>query len=109
MTRCEAIRWQDRLFPTTNWTKGTGTPGDNFCTWGHRPTLCEICLDLRMSCNGASDPWGRGWLAEVRDMLKARAETWDDDLRDCAMDAAVKMMVLEAVKIADAELASDPA
>ena len=45
--------------------------------WHHRPTLLEICLAVRMSLNGSSEPYpGEDWLKEVRDMLSLRLDAW---------------------------------
>ena len=95
MTRTEACVWQGQLFPDA---RGQG------CAV-YLPT---ICLDLRMSLIGADDAWNTEFLCGVRDMLQARLDTWHPsvggDNIDHVMDAAVQIMVVEAIRIASEEL-----
>ncbi len=69
------------------------------------PTLPTICLDLRASITGASDPWGSRVLSEVVAMLEARAAQWDHGRTD-EMDVAVLRMVREAAWMGKSELAA---
>lgn len=105
MTRTEAVEWQERLFPRRRKRilNDDGTPTNQ--EEDLPVTLCEICLSLKASCNGAADPWDDEFLRDTMGMLKARAETWAQHgkHRD-VMDAAVLQMVCEAARIASAEL-----
>ena len=88
MTRAEAVRWQEHLFPRTN------SPA---------MTLPEICLDVRASVNGSADPWQTETLQPVVSMLQARLDTWLEP--SSAMDEHVRGMVAQAVVLGLAELA----
>jgi hypothetical protein len=109
MTRTEACIWQEKLFPRGLWRKyqdvETPDPGNIFRSIP--PTLCEIAIDVRASCSGASDPWKTELLQEVRDMLQARLDTWHNaSMADFDFDHAVMVMVEEAIRIANEELKS---
>lgn len=69
----------------------------------HTPALPEICLDLRMSTNGAADPWPTPLLREAVAMLRAREASWSQPSDD--MDGAVLVMVRAAITLGAAELA----
>lgn len=86
--RRAAIGEQDRLFPEVD---------------HHRPTLPQICMDLRMSTNGAADPWDTPRLREVVAMLRAREDSWDHPSDD--MDAGALVMLRAAINLGKAELA----
>lgn len=81
--------WQAELFPPQS---GRG--------W--HPTLCDICLDLRASFSGQSDPWPVARLREVTAMLEERLLAWTP-CRDTT-DALVLAMVHEAIRSANLEL-----
>jgi len=90
VTRSDALKMQARLFPAAK----------TVCSV--EPTLPEIVLSVRMAISGAADPWPREQLAEVREMLKARLETWaasEDDI-----DKGVRSMVSGVVTMLDGEL-----
>jgi hypothetical protein len=58
------------------------------------PTLPDICLQLVDSIKGASDPWEIDFIVQVKDMLKARVETWWHHVADwSSVDDAVKNLV----------------
>ena len=82
MTRTVAIAWQARLFPTVALQE---------C----RPTLPDICLNLRASLNGAADPWPDEELRDVVLMLQARLDTWGTP--SDALDAHVRGMMQQAI------------
>ena len=65
-------------------------------------TLPEICMDLRMACNGAADPWEREFLESVVKMLKMRDEQWSGPTD--SMDAGVRQMLQAAIFIGSCEL-----
>lgn len=67
------------------------------------PTLPTICLDLRASLTGQSDPWSNKALGEVVDMLRGRVDEWDYSQAD-EMDLAVLRMVSEAMWMGQNEL-----
>lgn len=103
MTRACAIAEQERLFPTSIWERVEAV--NRLAHLTHRPTLPEICLDLRASLNGAADPWPAAVLAEVVGMLQTRLDTWADPTD--AIDAHVRGMVRQAVwlgRAAEAEM-----
>lgn len=97
MTHDEAIAWQARLFPAVKWTHEDENVIEGY---EHRPTLPEICLDLRRSLNGAADPWPAEFLSDVVAMLQARLATWETPTD--AMDAHVRGMVWQAIFLATA-------
>lgn len=106
--RTQALMWQEKLFPRRRKRilddEGKPTNQEEIIP----PTLCEICLNLRSSCNGAADPWSTEFLSEVVEMLQARAKTWliPTSLQPNVIDNAVLQMVHEAIRIGKAELLS---
>lgn len=64
--------------------------------------LPTVCLGLRMSCNGAADPWGNEFLTAVVEYLKERMRLWL--LPIDAIDYCVYVMCGEAVRLGEAEL-----
>lgn len=64
--------------------------------------ITEICINLRMSCNGSADPWTTNDLYDTVQALKNRLTIWYD--RDDKFDNAVKTMVTEAIRIGEEEL-----
>ncbi len=65
--------------------------------------LCTVCLDVRMSFNGSSDPWSMSSIIKTRDMLKRRLDNWYPS-KD-VIDECVKKMVEETVRLCDEQLA----
>lgn len=108
--RSSARAAQEKLFPRRTW-RAVGPhpdrPAENppvIEEWGHAPTLPEICIRLRASVTGASDPWSDGRLRAVCDMLAARVASWEH--ADCdVIDQCVYLMCRAAVDIATKELA----
>ena len=84
MNICEARETQRRLFASEQ-------------------MLPEICLCLRMSVNGAADPWPDAYLREVVEMIKTRLQLWRDPTDE--MDFHVKGMMSLAVIDGETELA----
>ena len=75
--------------------------------WGQKwgdANLPTICLDLRMSCNGAADPWSDDLLAETVWYLKERLRLWEPG-QDDPIDQAVKAMCYSAITYGEVELA----
>jgi len=68
--------------------------------------LVDVCLDIRMSMNGASDPWQEKIFMEVLDMLKSRLAVWHPCRDD--IDFLVKLIVEKTVKSCEDYLANDP-
>lgn len=99
-----ACEWQEKLFPRMQKRilDDDGMPTNQ--TECIPPTLPEICLDLRASYSGASDPWPDDFLAEVVEMLQSRVDTWESRKGDDPIDRAVLQMVSEAIRIGRAEL-----
>jgi len=102
--RAKAVAEQDRLFPSQTWraAHGDGTAENPIRTWTHRPTLPEICLHLRASINGASDPLPNAFLEECRLMLKARVDSWLTS--KSTIDDAVKLMCVATGRMIRQEL-----
>jgi hypothetical protein len=67
------------------------------------PTLPQLVLDVRMSVNGAADPWPSDALQSVQSLFKMRLEEWQQT-RD-TIDAAIWIMVAEALRLIETELA----
>lgn len=70
--------------------------------WGDAE-LPTICLDLRSSCRGQSDPWGDEFLAATVAYLEGRVDLWQ--WPSDATDDHVRGMCRQAVWIGRAELA----
>ncbi len=64
--------------------------------------LPTICLGLRMSCNGASDPWGDQLLRDTVNYLGERLKLWIAPID--AIDYCVYVMCKEAIHIGELEL-----
>ncbi len=64
--------------------------------------LPTICLGLRMSCNGASEPWGDQLLRDTVDYLGERLKLWIVPID--AIDYCVYVMCKEAIHIGEREL-----
>lgn len=64
--------------------------------------LPTICLGLRMSCNGASEPWGDQLLRDTVDYLDERLKLWTAPID--AIDYCVYVMCKEAISIGEREL-----
>lgn len=106
MTHNEAVIMQLELYPRKTLTVngGDGTPYNPVISIEYTPTLCDICLNIRMSINGASDPWDDETLVKNRNMLEAREKTWADN-KDL-IDALIHTMVWHTVRMIDKELFS---
>lgn len=115
MTNREAKTEQHRLFPRQTWRlvstspETEGTAENPIRTWGHTPTLPEICLNARASITGAADPWADTFLTEVRAMLTARIATWyreDAPVEDYVtkIDDCVKEMCRATITMISDEL-----
>lgn len=103
MSLKEAKQEQERLFPRRLMRvyKDMDTPTNEWVQIP--PTLPEICLDLRSSVNGSSDPWTTAFLTAVVEMLKARRKHWDFTIVH-SMDSAVLSMVDLAIICGEWEL-----
>ena len=80
---------------------------DLIVKWVEKWGGCELpslVLGLRMSCNGAANPWDDEFLAAVVHYLDERVRLWQES--SDAIDNHVKGMCLQAVWIGRAELAS---
>ncbi len=64
--------------------------------------LPTICLGLRMSCNGASEPWGDQLLRDTVNYLSERLKLWNAPID--AIDYCVYVMCKEAIHIGEREL-----
>lgn len=68
------------------------------CTYD---TLPQICMELRMACNGSATPYRPEYVEKVVAMLKERLRTWEDSPPKYArFDNAVRELV--AATIAEA-------
>ncbi len=105
MTRQEALAEQERLFPRKLWREyvTTETPAPGNVYNGMPVMLPEICLQLRASLNGSSDPWDSADVFAVRNMLVAREATWMPS--EDPIDAAVLAMLRATVAMTDREFA----
>ena len=65
-------------------------------------TIVNTVFDLRMSCNGASDPWPNMQLQDVALYLKLRLNYWQSNNDE--IDMCVNMILRAGVEIAIAEL-----
>lgn len=94
---------QERLFPRRTWKLCSGpllATVDHFET---RVTMLpEICIMLRASIRGDSDPWPREQLQEVQAMIEARLRTWASP--QDAIDGAVTTMMGAALLLIEKEL-----
>lgn len=92
-TRNDARKLQAELFPIEE--HGPDGPG---------LTLPAICLDARMSVNGAADPWEGEFIERVRSMLMATAATWEPSRKgDEVIDNAVLAMINAAIDLLSRE------
>lgn len=71
--------------------------------WGGHD-LPSLVLGLRMSCNGAADPWDDDFLAELVRYMDERLRVWQEP--SDAIDNHVRGMCQQAVLIGRSELAS---
>jgi len=71
--------------------------------WGAH-YLTSIVLDLRMSCNGAAEPWGCDFLAQTVHYLDERVRLWHEPSN--AIDMNIKAMCQQAVLIGRWEMAA---
>jgi len=71
--------------------------------WGTR-YLTSLVLDLRLSCNGAAEPWGCDFLAQVVHYLDERVRLWQEPSN--AIDMHVRAMCQQAVLIGKWEISA---
>lgn len=94
---------QERLFPRLTWKLCSGpllATVDH--VEGRVTMLPEICIMLRASIRGDSDPWPREQLQEVQAMIEARIRTWASP--QDAIDGAVTTMMGAALILIEKEL-----
>ena len=64
--------------------------------WYEKEMLPEVCLRLRMACNGAADPWLDEKVEAVLAYLQKRLDNWHPSVskREEILDGTVRLMVL---------------
>lgn len=100
--RSNAVNRQEELFPSRKirYYLDHDTPTDQ---WSEEIVMLpEICLRVRMSINGAADPWDTEGLVKVRDMLQARIDEWRDP--SDMIDGLIRLMAIETVRMASVEI-----
>lgn len=66
--------------------------------------LPEVCINIKMSTNGAADPMTDAFLKECDEFLKLVLETWCWTGTNCPIDVAVYAMVIEASRLVGREM-----
>lgn len=82
MKRTEARKLQWELFP------------DDYIT--------TICIDLRMSIRGSSDPWRRKDVEATLEMLKAVRDSWEHE--NDIFDTLILSLVMHTIRITEVYL-----
>lgn len=64
--------------------------------WFEKEMLPEVCLRLRMACNGAADPLPDGEVDQVCSYLQKRVSNWRPSVTGSAemLDSAIRILVL---------------
>lgn len=79
---------------------------------GYSPTLLDLCLDVKGSCNGSADAWHLVKYLKTRDLLQEVLETWDTDtartINEKLFDDAVFSLIHTTISMIESELNSIP-
>lgn len=69
-----------------------------------RASLPHLCVEVRMSITGASDPWPNNRMRTIRDVLVARLDSWEGGINhpaDIEFDEAVRNLVAATIRYID--------